>query len=36
MKWRLLAAFAGLITVILLAQDLPLVGYLRKDRKSVV
>lgn len=30
MKWRLLAAFAGLITVILLAQDLPLVGYLRK------
>ena len=30
MKWRLLAAFAGLITVILLAQDLPLIGYLRK------
>lgn len=29
MKWRLLAAFAGLITVILLAQDIPLVNYLR-------
>jgi len=29
MKWRLLAAFAGLITVVLLAQDLPLINYLR-------
>jgi len=28
-KWRLLAAFAGLIVVILLAQDIPLVSYLR-------
>ena len=30
MKWRLLAAFAGLITVVLLAQDVPLINYLRK------
>jgi signal transduction histidine kinase len=30
MKWRLLAAFAGLITVVLLAQDIPLINYLRK------
>ena len=29
MKWRLLAAFSGLILVILLAQDIPLVSYLR-------
>lgn len=29
MKWRLLAAFAGLIVVVLLAQDIPLVSYLR-------
>ena len=37
MKWRLLAAFAGLITIILLAQDLPLVGYLRTiERERVV
>ena len=30
MKWRLLAAFAGLITVVLLAQDIPLTTYLRR------
>ncbi|MFZ9481843.1 MAG: ATP-binding protein [Ilumatobacteraceae bacterium] len=29
MKWRLLAAFSGLILVMLLAQDIPLVSYLR-------
>ncbi len=30
MKWRLLAAFAGLIAVVLLAQDIPLASYLRR------
>jgi signal transduction histidine kinase len=30
MKWRLLAAFAGLIAVVLLTQDIPLTGYLRR------
>lgn len=30
MKWRLLAAFAGLISVVLLAQDIPLTTYLRR------
>ena len=29
MRWRLLAAFLGLILLLTLAQDLPLVGYLR-------
>jgi signal transduction histidine kinase len=30
MKWRLLAAFAGLISLVLVAQDIPLAGYLRR------
>lgn len=30
MRWRLLAAFLGLILLLALAQDLPLVGYLRR------
>jgi len=30
MRWRLLAAFLGLILLLTLAQDLPLVGYLRR------
>ncbi len=37
MKWRLLVAFVGLLTVVLLAQDVPLVSYLRsveRDRLS--
>ncbi len=34
MKWRLLAAFAGLITVVLLAQDIPLATYLRRIEKE--
>ncbi len=29
MKWRLLLAFAGLLTMVLVAQDVPLLGYLR-------
>lgn len=29
MKWRLLAAFTGLIALVLLAQDVPLASYLR-------
>jgi len=30
MKWRLLLAFSGLLTLVLVAQDVPLVSYLRK------
>jgi signal transduction histidine kinase len=30
MKWRLLAAFAGLISLVLVAQDIPLASYLRR------
>ncbi|MGB8860291.1 MAG: HAMP domain-containing sensor histidine kinase [Ilumatobacteraceae bacterium] len=30
MKWRLLLAFAGLLTMVLVAQDVPLVKYLRQ------
>ena len=30
MKWRLLAAFAGLISLVLVAQDIPLATYLRR------
>ena len=30
MKWRLLAAFAGLVAIVLLAQDIPLASYLRR------
>ena len=29
MKWRLLLAFTGLLTMVLVAQDVPLVNYLR-------
>ncbi|MEQ1874068.1 MAG: HAMP domain-containing sensor histidine kinase [Ilumatobacteraceae bacterium] len=29
MKWRLMIAFAGLIAMVLIAQDVPLAGYLR-------
>ena len=28
-KWRLLLAFTGLLTMVLVAQDVPLVNYLR-------
>ena len=34
MKWRLLAAFAGLITLVLVAQDVPLANYLRTIEKE--
>jgi signal transduction histidine kinase len=34
MKWRLLAAFAGLITLVLVAQDVPLANYLRQIEKE--
>lgn len=30
MKWRLLLAMSGLITMVLVAQDVPLAGYLRR------
>ena len=30
MKWRLLLAFCGLLTVVLIAQDVPLASYLRR------
>ncbi|MBI4885398.1 MAG: sensor histidine kinase [Actinobacteria bacterium] len=30
MKWRLMLAFAGLIAMVLVAQDVPLAGYLRR------
>lgn len=30
MKWRLMVAFAGLIAMVLLAQDVPLASYLRR------
>jgi len=34
MKWRLLAAFAGLVAIVLLAQDVPLAGYLRDTERD--
>lgn len=34
MRWRLFAAFAALITVVLLAQDIPLAGYLRDTERD--
>ena len=30
MKWRLILAFCGLLTMVLVAQDVPLAGYLRR------
>ena len=36
MRWRLVLAFLGVVTVMLLAQDIPLVGHLRdveRDRQ---
>jgi signal transduction histidine kinase len=34
MKWRLLAAFAGLVAIVLLAQDIPLASYLRDTERD--
>jgi hypothetical protein len=34
MKWRLLLAFCGLLTMVLVAQDVPLANYLRRWRAS--
>ncbi len=34
MKWRLLAAFIGLVTMVLVAQDVPLLSYLRDVEKD--
>ena len=34
MKWRLFAAFAGLVTLVLLAQDIPLASYLRDTERD--
>lgn len=37
MKWRLLAAFSGLVAVVLLAQDIPLADFIREtERASLV
>ena len=34
MKWRLLLAMTGLITMVLVAQDVPLAGYLRRMKSE--
>ncbi|MEI7548178.1 MAG: histidine kinase dimerization/phospho-acceptor domain-containing protein, partial [Actinomycetota bacterium] len=34
MKWRLLLAMTGLITLVLVAQDVPLAGYLRRTESE--
>ena len=34
MKWRLLAAFTGLLAMVLLVQDVPLASYLRRVEKD--
>lgn len=34
MKWRLIAAFAGIVIVVLLAQDIPLASYLRRTESE--
>jgi signal transduction histidine kinase len=34
MKWRLIVAFTGLLTMVLLAQDIPLTSYLRGVEKE--
>ncbi|MFZ9629494.1 MAG: ATP-binding protein [Ilumatobacteraceae bacterium] len=36
MKWRLLGAFAGLTTVVLLAQDVPLADFIRETERSTL
>lgn len=36
MKWRLMLAFAGLIAMILIAQDVPLASYLRRVERERV
>ena len=36
MKWRLLAAFTGLLAMVLIAQDVPLASYLRRIEKDRV
>ena len=36
MKWRLFAAFAGLVAMVLLAQDIPLASYLRETEHDRV
>ncbi|MFM7044896.1 MAG: two-component sensor histidine kinase, partial [Ilumatobacteraceae bacterium] len=37
MKWRLLAAFSGLVAVVLVAQDIPLAEFIRDtERASLV
>ena len=35
MKWRLLGAFAGLTTVVLLAQDIPLADFIRDTERKI-
>ena len=35
-KWRLLAAFTGLIALVLLAQDVPLASYLRDIERDQI